>query len=134
MVGELVWTPETPGDAIRFMNEPRRDGSSIDHMDHYVAGLDVHHSSGVPNLVFYLVANGGNHPTSGEAVAGIGTVDAARIWYRALTVYMTSNESFDDGRAHTERAANDLFGIGSAQAASVSAAWAACRARCSAVC
>jgi Zn-dependent metalloprotease len=39
--------------ALRYMNNPPLDGISIDHVDDYVEGMDVHHSSGVFNKAFY---------------------------------------------------------------------------------
>lgn len=69
----------------------------------YVSNLgsyDVHYSSGVANHFFYLVAEG-SAPNNGlpssplcnnvaGPLAGIGRDKAGAIWYRALTVYMTS--------------------------------------------
>jgi Zn-dependent metalloprotease len=48
-----------------------------------------------------------------------------RIYYRALTVYFTSGETYPQARAHTLQAAADLYGAGSAQYNAVAAAWSA---------
>lgn len=62
---------------------------------------DVHYSSGVGNHFFYLLAEGSSpsgqppSPTcNGQPVTGIGKDSAGKIWYRALTVYMTSNTNY----------------------------------------
>ena len=76
--------------------------------------LDVHYSSGVGNHFFYLLAEGSgaktigdkahNSPTcNGSTVVGIGRSDAQRIWYRALTVYMTSGTTTPRRALHPER-------------------------------
>ncbi len=42
---------------LRYFDQPSRDGRSIDHASQYYNGMDVHHSSGVFNRAFYLLAN-----------------------------------------------------------------------------
>ncbi|HEX2869488.1 MAG TPA: M4 family metallopeptidase [Ignavibacteriales bacterium] len=71
----------------------------------------VHTNSGIPNYAFYLAAT------------NIGRSDAAKIWYRALTVYMTKSSLFADARIATEKAAADLFGQSSSQLQQVKNAW-----------
>jgi vibriolysin len=44
------------GQALRYLYDPPLDGISIDHVDDYYEGLDVHYSSGVFNKAFYLIA------------------------------------------------------------------------------
>lgn len=56
-------------------------------------------------------------------VAGVGRDAAAKIWYRALTVYMTSSTNYAGARTATVKAAGDLFGAGSSQAGAVAATW-----------
>jgi Zn-dependent metalloprotease len=120
---------------IRRMDTPSSDGSSVDCWDPNVGQLDVHYSSGVGNHFFYLVSEGsGTKVLNGVSyssdtcgappVIGIGHDDAARIWYRALTVYMTSNTDYHGARDATLAAATDLFGPGTPQANAVDAAWA----------
>ena len=41
---------------MRNMKNPPADGYSIDHTSRYYSGIDVHHSSGVFNKAFYLLA------------------------------------------------------------------------------
>lgn len=45
------------GQAIRYMDDPTLDGSSIAHAKDYTDDLDVHSSSGVFNKAFYLLAH-----------------------------------------------------------------------------
>lgn len=60
----------------------------------------------------------------GLAVTGIGIENAARIWYRALTTYMTSTTDYAGARVATLHAAADLFGAYSATYLTVADAWA----------
>lgn len=118
-IGEEV----VSGGYLRDMSDPTSDGSSIDHLTDYYAGLDVHYSSGLVNNFFYLLSDGGTNGTSGETVTGIGSDAAAAIWYQALTNYFTSTETFADARTDTLQAADDLYGSGSAEYAAVEDAW-----------
>nr|MBP6439131.1 M4 family metallopeptidase [Thermomonas sp.] len=59
------------------------------------------------------------------ALTGIGRDAAGKIWYRALTVYMTSGTNYAGARAATISAATDLYGGTSAQTNAVKAAWSA---------
>lgn len=99
--GEDWFTPSTPGDALRYMNNPPADGVSIDHYSQYYPGIDVHYSSGIQNKAFYLLATS----RSREA--------AERIFYRALTVYLFPSATFHDVRVATLNAAADLYGVDS---------------------
>jgi Zn-dependent metalloprotease len=45
-----------PNGAVRYLYDPPLDGHSIDHVDDYYDGLDVHYSSGIFNKAFYLIA------------------------------------------------------------------------------
>ncbi|MEU2631782.1 M4 family metallopeptidase, partial [Kitasatospora sp. NPDC007106] len=67
-----------------------------------------------------------NSPTyNGSTVTGIGRAKALQVWYRALSVYMTSTTNYKGARTATLNAASDLYGAGSAEYAQVAAAWAA---------
>lgn len=136
-IGEKLYN--TPGSALRYMTQPSKDGVSADCWYSGVGNIDVHYSSGVANHFFFLLAEGttngvpsktciaGNTrvATGNGTVAGIGRLKAEKIWYRALAVYMTSNESFAKARLDTVKAAQDLYGVGSAEANAVGAAWTA---------
>jgi zinc metalloprotease ZmpA len=121
---------------FRRMDKPSSDGSSADCWSPTVGQLDVHYSSGVGNHFFYLLSEGSGAKTlngvsyssatcNGSTVTGIGHDAAAKIWYRALTVYMTSSTSYSGARTASLKAAQDLFGASSAQYAAVAAAWSA---------
>ncbi len=121
---------------LRRMDNPASDGSSVNCWSSTAKNLDVHYSSGIGNHFFYLLAEGSGSKTiggvahssptcNGSSVVGIGRTAAAAIWYRALTVYMTSGTTYSGAKAATLSAANDLYGAGSAQAAAVASAWSA---------
>lgn len=124
-IGEDVYTPNTPNDALRYMDDPTRDGSSIDNYANYYSGLDVHYSSGIWNNMFYLLAHGGKNGTSGISVNGIGIDDALAICYEANTSYFSSGETFHQARLDCIAAAEQLFGTGSTQAQRTADAWTA---------
>jgi len=123
-VGEDVWTPGTAGDALRYLNDPKRDGSSNEHFADYTSGTDVHYSSGIANLAFYLLSQGGTHPRGRTTinVTGIGVEKAARIFYKANTDIFTASTTFAQAKTGTEQAATQL-GYTTAEIASVTAAW-----------
>ncbi|HTW13561.1 MAG TPA: M4 family metallopeptidase [Nocardioides sp.] len=121
---------------FRRMDDPDSDGASQNCWTSGTQDLDVHYSSGVGNHFFYLLAEGSGartiggvaHSSStcdGSTVAGIGRDAAARIWFRALSVYMTSGTDYAGARTATLDAASDLYGAASAQRAAVAAAWSA---------
>ncbi|NOK36238.1 peptidase M4 [Corallococcus exercitus] len=122
-VGEDVWTPGTAGDALRYMDDPAKDGASIDWAPNY-SGQDVHYTSGVPNLAFALLSKGGTHPRgrSSIVVTGIGVQKAAQIWYYANTNLYTASTTYDQAKTWTIQAAAAL-GYDAATQASVKAAW-----------
>ncbi len=127
LVGEEAWTPGTSGDALRYMNDPQDDGVSYGYYTASIASADVHYSSGVANLAFYLLSEGGSHPrgTSSTVVTAIGADDAADIWYLANTSYMTSSTNFSAARTATLSAASSLYGASSTQYTAVGDAWTA---------
>lgn len=136
LIGEKVVRSGFPRDALRYMDKPSRDGSSADYWSSSVANLSVHYSSGVANHFAYLLAEGSgartingvtyNSPThNGSTVTGIGRAKLGAIWYRALTVYMTSSTNYAGARTATLNAARDLYGAGSTEYDTVAAAWSA---------
>jgi len=108
---------------IRNMANPRSDGGSIDHASQYNDNLDVHYVSGLQNVVFYLQSESGNHPTTGVFVKKIGRNQAANVFFRALTIYLTSTANFDDARYATELACRDLFSTGNPYFNAVRKSW-----------
>jgi hypothetical protein len=47
---------KAPNQALRYLCNPPQDGRSIDHVDDYYPGMDVHYSSGIFNKAFCLIA------------------------------------------------------------------------------
>jgi Zn-dependent metalloprotease len=141
MIGEKIYRSNPTGHtALRYMFRPG-DADGGRSYNCYPAGgltgVDPHYSSGPGNHFFYLLAEGAVNPSgfsytpsqlvcNGDTgVTGIGRDAATRIYYRALTVYFTSNETYPQARAHTLQAATDLYGAGSAQYNAVARAWSA---------
>lgn len=140
LVGEKVFVGNVSGSAsqraLRYMYNPAADSRSPNCYYNGIGNLDVHYSSGVANLFFYLLAEGTGAKTysgvshtpptcNGSTLAGIGRAKAEKIWYRALTVYFTSSTGYAGARAATISAANDLYGAASAEAKAVATAWSA---------
>lgn len=133
LIGEKLYKSGTS--ALRTMINPSLDGVSADCWYSTLGSIDVHYSSGVANHFFYLLSEGttsgspsktcvaGNTrvATGAGTVTGIGRAKAEKIWYRALTVYMTSSTNFAGARAATMTAAADLYG--STDATAVGLAW-----------
>ncbi len=94
--------------ALRDMADPPACDQP-DHMDNYDSSEGVHHNSGIPNKVAYLMAEGGVHPYSSIAVAGIGREDTEQLLYRTLTHHLTRTATFLEARAGTLLAAMELF-------------------------
>ena len=135
MVGEKI-DIRGNGTPLRYMDKPSKDGSSKDSWYSGIGGIDVHYSSGVANHFFYLLSEGSGQkvingvsydsPTYDNLpVTGIGIENAERIWFKALTTYMTSTTNYADAREATLRAATDLYGADSATYKAVGHAWAA---------
>ncbi|MGW3126035.1 M4 family metallopeptidase [Streptomyces sp. NPDC001076] len=136
LIGEKIVRSGFGKTALRYMDQPSKDGSSADYWSSSVGNLDVHYSSGVANHFAYLLAEGSgaktingvsyNSPTyNGSTVTGIGRDKLGAIWYRALTVYMTSSTNYAGARTATLNAAKDLYGNGSTEYNAVAAAWSA---------
>lgn len=137
VIGEEIFRDYDPAsNYIRRMDDPALDGASQSCWNRRTRRIDVHYSSGPANHFFYLLAEGSGAKTingidyhsptcNGSTVAGIGRDAAARIWYRALTVYMTSRTDYSGARSATVSAATDLYGASSTQVAAVKAAWSA---------
>jgi bacillolysin len=80
----------------------------------------VHINMSIPSRAAYLIAEG--LTTEGLGTA-IGRDKTERIFYRALTTYLTASSNFADGRSATIQAAEDLYGAGSAEVTAVGAGW-----------
>ncbi|MBN8469948.1 M4 family metallopeptidase [Corallococcus exiguus] len=133
-IGEECWTPATAGDALRYMNDPAIAGDYDYYPTRYTGTSDsggVHWNSGIANLAFHLMVNGGTHPR-GKTSNAVPALDAnayasimkgAAIFYRANTVYLTPGSTFADARGATAQAAADLYGASAVT--SVNEAWSA---------
>ncbi len=84
--------------ALRYMANPPQDGSSIGHASNYYNGMDVHHSSGVYNKAFYLLAT----------TSGWNTRTAFQAFARANRDYWTASTNFNQGACAVQRAASDM--------------------------
>lgn len=84
--------------ALRYMDDPTKDGNSIGHQSDYSSGMDVHHSSGVYNKAFYLLAN----------TSGWTTRKAFEIYARANMLYWSSSTNWDNAGVGVLDAACDL--------------------------
>ncbi len=127
-VGEAAWTPKNGSneDGLRYMNDPKKDGYSIDNYKDYPKQQEVHGSSGIANNAFYLLTEGGKNRTSGlEVKGGIGMDKSLKIFGRALTTYMTPKTTFAQAREATLKAATDLYGAKSVELQKVKDAWSA---------
>ena len=82
MVGEQIF--KSAG-ALRYMDDPTRDGNSIGHASNYTSGMNVHYSSGVYNKAFYLLAN----------KVGWNTRKAFDVFVDANRNYWTANMTFN---------------------------------------
>lgn len=116
LVGEAIVTPGIAGDAMRSLANPE----AYNHPDHMAEYLytsadsgGVHTNSGIPNKAFYHFVT----------APGMTQQKAGKVWYRALTQYLTSKSIFNDARNATRQAAIDLYGAGSAEVAAVVNAW-----------
>jgi Zn-dependent metalloprotease len=134
LIGETILKNGRP---LRYLDDPKKDGNSASCYTAGVGNLDVHFSSGVGNHFFFNLAVGTGARTVGgvaynspvcngaPAMTGIGNAAAEKIYYRALTTYMTSTTNYQGARAATLSAATDLYGSTSAQYQAVAAAWTA---------
>ena len=106
---DVVKTAVFPSGALRNLQHPHNGGNSLndngyqpEKMSEYYTGSQdnggVHINSGIVNRAYYLIAT------------AIGKTKAERIYYRALTVYLTSRSEFLDLRYAVEDAADDLYG------------------------
>ena len=120
--------------ALRYMDKPSKDGNSKDCWYSGIGDIDVHYSSGPANHFVYLLSEGSGARTigglphdsstcNGTSVNGIGRDKVGKIWYRALTTYMTTSTNYAQARTATLNAATDIYGAASPERAAVAAAW-----------
>ena len=85
------------GQALRYLDNPAKDGKSINHASKYKKGMDVHHSSGVFNRAFYLLSQKKNW----------GIRKAFEVFLTANAYYWTKNETFKTAARKVVDAASD---------------------------
>ncbi|WP_448566163.1 M4 family metallopeptidase [Thalassotalea ganghwensis] len=95
MVGEQIFKGNG---ALRYMDDPTKDGRSIGHASDFTSSMDVHYSSGVYNKAFYLLAS----------TQGWDTRQAFEIFLRANQLYWNASTNFNQGACGVESAASDL--------------------------
>lgn len=105
LMGEDVYTPNIPGDALRSLENPTLYGDPAKMADYQYRTNDkygdyggVHTNSGIPNKAFYLAATSIND-----------NAKLQQVYYRALTVYLTQYAQFVDAKDALVQAANDLY-------------------------
>ncbi|MGM0837353.1 MAG: M4 family metallopeptidase [Bacillota bacterium] len=118
-LGEDITTPNIPGDGgLRSMSNPASKKTSLtesgyypDHYDDRYLGTEdnggVHINSGINNKAAYLISQGGTN--NDITINGIGKSKTEKIYYRALTLYLTSTSGFHDMREAAIHAARDLY-------------------------
>ncbi len=130
-IGERIYKSNWSGStftqtkALRYMDDPPKDGRSPACWSSGIGSLNVHYSSGPNNHMFWLLAEGGTSKCNGNSITGIGRAAAASIWYKAISDYMTSSTNYHAARTACLSAATDLFGASSAEYNAVNAAFAA---------
>jgi Zn-dependent metalloprotease len=125
-IGEDVVKPEAfPTGALRDLENPNQGlargqrGWQPAHMNEYVQLPEdeehdnggVHINSGIPNRAAALI------------IRAIGRDKTEKIYYRALSTYLTSRAQFSDARLSLVQAATDLFGRQSAEVTAVNQAF-----------
>ncbi|PGS52022.1 M4 family metallopeptidase [Bacillus sp. AFS041924] len=120
-LGEDITTPNTPNDGgLRSMSDPASKKVSTSYMpsghypdtyqDRYIGELDnggVHINSGINNKAAYLITNGGTN--NGYTITKLGRGTAEKIYYRALTNYLTASSGFKEMREAAIQASRDLY-------------------------
>ena len=117
LIGEdCVRTSAYPSGALRDMSDPHNgqstnqynSGWQPSHVNEmYIGEQDnggVHANSGIPNHAFYLIAT------------DIGKNKTEKIYYHALSNYLTKSSQFTDLRVAILKSADDLYGSSEMQA------------------
>ncbi len=133
LLGEDISRAVVPGarDGDRSLENPALYGQPDHYSRRYLGSADsggVHINSGIANHAFYLAIEGGTNRTSGLPVQGVGAANREQIekaFYRAFTSLLPANATFSTARAATIRAAQDLYGAGSAPERAILQAWTA---------
>lgn len=127
LLGEdVVLKTSFPTGALRSLQDPNQGGTSLRNagyqpktMSQYMYLKDtedednggVHINSGIPNYAFYLFASN----------SSVGKDKAEKVYYQALTKYLTRTSKFLDLRLAIIQSAKDLYGEGAITTAAASA-------------
>jgi Zn-dependent metalloprotease len=133
MMAKEAWFP---GQALRYLQKPSKDGKSRDAWSFDLGKLDPHYSSGPNNRMFYFLSQGSDAKAGAEghsaylkrspkAMTGIGNDKAYRIWFTANTTKFAAATNYATARKHLIDVARQLYGDGSAEAVAVQRAYAA---------
>jgi len=98
MIGAEIVKDAFGEEALRYMEDPSKDGMSINTADDYYGGLDVHYSSGVFNRLFYLMAT----------KPGWDARKAFDVMVKANMDYWTPYSNFEEGGCGVFWATHDL--------------------------
>ncbi|MCE2788440.1 MAG: M4 family metallopeptidase [Saprospiraceae bacterium] len=117
-IGEdVVKVASFPSGALRNMEDPHNGAATNDfnngwqprHYNERFKGTQdnggVHINSGIPNFAFFKFAT------------AVGKDKAEKVYYRALSLYLTKSSQFVDCRVAVVKAAGDLFGATEVNAA-----------------
>ncbi len=124
-IGEKIIPPGSqyfPSGTLRDMSNPHNGGSSFNDpayqpmnvSEKYTGEKDnggVHTNSGIINYAYYKIAE------------AISKDKAEKLFYRALSTYMTKSSQFIDCRLAFEKSAKDLYGNNSNELTAVSDAF-----------
>ncbi|HXF06102.1 MAG TPA: M4 family metallopeptidase [Blastocatellia bacterium] len=97
--GQPGWQPASMSEYVQLPEDEDHDNGG------------VHVNSGIPNRAAALI------------IKALGREKTERIYYRALTTYLTSRAQFSDARLAVAQAASDLFGQQSAEVTAVNQAF-----------
>lgn len=92
--GEIV---KNQGEALRYMDEPTRDGFSISDVRDFDDDLDVHQTSGIFNKAYYLLSNSKDWNAK----------KAFDVMVHANMYYWTSMSTFEAAACGVRRSAHD---------------------------
>ncbi len=97
LVGESI-LKGPKGSALRYFDDPTRDGSSIGHAKDYYEGMEVHASSGIFNKAFYILAH----------KVGWDLPQAFKVFVVANQLHWNPTVNFIDAAKGVLKAAQDL--------------------------
>ena len=118
----------TPGGAgLRNMSNPKLLGQPNCYMGiNWDPGQEVHQNNGPCIYWYYLLCQGGsgiNDNANSYTVNALGMTTAAKIAFRALTVYFVPTTNYASARTYAIQAAKDLYGNCSNEVYQTENAW-----------